>query len=67
MNQIVLTINGHKVKATTDQEITEVWKTEMIEWVTRREQVLQLEHTKIRQTTLNNKSIWTEHEAQLRG
>ena len=40
MNQIVLTINGHKVKVTTDQEITEAWKTEMIEWITNEENKL---------------------------
>lgn len=40
MNTIVLNINGHKVKVTTDQPITEAWKAEMIEWITNAENKL---------------------------
>lgn len=40
INTIVLTINDHKVKVTTDQEITETWKLEMIEWITNAENKL---------------------------
>jgi len=32
-NKVVLEFDGRKVKVTTDQVITEAWKTEMIAWI----------------------------------